>query len=285
MTEFINYHTFSNLEEASNLIEILDKNQIQFEIDDSTLHFDVVPLSANPMENGVVIKIRAEDKERVDKIFQIDTEKDFIFDHYLFSFSDNDILDVIINPEEWTEEEIELAKKISKQRNLKPTAEQIKSLRKNTDKIKEQIRNENSLSGSTGFFLLISAYSISNSVLEIFSNKQYYLGGLGLNRVIMDIVSGVQQATGNDYFKLGIILTFILPIFFLWIWSKSKKKNRKAYLAGLIIFGIDTLLLLLYQSWICFAFQIFIIAPSIQGYITLITSKKDGELEDKKLKI
>jgi len=285
MTEFINYHTFSNLEEASNLIEILDKNQIQFEINDSTLHFDVVPLSANPMENGVVIKIRAEDKERVDKIFQIDTEKDFIFDHYLLSFSDNDILDVIVNPEEWTEEEIELAKKISKQRNLKPTAEQVKSLRKNTDKIKEQIRNENSLSGSTGFFLLISAYSISNSVLEIFSNKQYYSGGLGLNRVIMDIVSGVQQATENDYFKLGIILTFILPIFFLWIWSKSKKKNRKAYLAGLIVFGIDTLLLLLYQSWICFAFQIFIIVPSIQGYITLITSKKDGELENKKLKI
>ena len=82
MTEFINYQTFSNLDEASNLIEALNKNQIQFEIDDSALHFDVVPQNTNPMENGVVIKIREEDRERVDKIFQSDTEKDFIFDHY-----------------------------------------------------------------------------------------------------------------------------------------------------------------------------------------------------------
>ena len=53
--------------------------------------------------------------ENVEKIDSLD---------YLYSFSDNEIVNVIVNPKEWTEEEIELAKKISAQRGL---SELIKS--------------------------------------------------------------------------------------------------------------------------------------------------------------
>ena len=280
MTEFIDYQTFSNLDEASNLIEVLNKNQIQFEIDDSTLHFDVVPQNTNPMENRVVLKIRAEDRERVEKIFQSDTEKDFIFDHYLLSFSDNDIIDIIVNPEEWTEEEIALAKKISKQRNLKPTAEQVKSLRKDTDKVKEQIKKENSVVGGATWFSIIAFYSITTSLIVLFSPSSY-LKGLGINKVIMDIVYSIYKITGSNYFELGITLTFILPAFFFWISSKSKKKNKKAYLAGMIVLGIDTLLLIEYKSWLNIAFQLLALGMIFGGYKTLIRNKKTSELEDK----
>ena len=110
MENLINYQTFPDLNEASDLIELLNTHQIPFEIDDSTIHFDVVPQNINPMEGGIVIKIRPIDKERIDKLFFKDTEKDSIDDHYLFSFSDNDIIDIIVNKEGWTEEEIALDK-------------------------------------------------------------------------------------------------------------------------------------------------------------------------------
>ena len=37
---------------------------------------------------------------------------------YLYSFSDSEIVNIVVNPKEWTEKEIELAKKISAQRGL-----------------------------------------------------------------------------------------------------------------------------------------------------------------------
>ena len=52
-----------------------------------------------------------------------DIEKIDILD-YLYSFSDNEIVNIIVNPKEWTETEIELAKEISEQRGL---SELIKS--------------------------------------------------------------------------------------------------------------------------------------------------------------
>jgi hypothetical protein len=279
MENLIDYQTFSDLNEASDLIELLNINQIPFEIDDSALHFDVVLQNMNPMDNGVIIKISPRDKERADKVFLKNTENDSIDDHYLFSFSDNDIIDIIVNPEEWTEEEIALAKKILKQRELKPTIEQVKSLRKNTNKVKEQIKKENSIIGGAGLFFVIGFYSIINTFTNIFSEKQYYSGGLGINKVIMSVISGVQQATGNNYFELGITLTFILPVLFFWVGSKSKKKIPKVYLTGMILFGIDTLLLILYKSWFNIALHLMLLIMIFDGYRKLIARKKRSELE------
>jgi len=278
MTKFITYQTFSDLNEASDLIELLNANQIPFEIDDSALHFDVVPQNINPMDNGVMIKIKPMDKERVDNFFITDIEKESFGNHYLFSFSDNDIIDIIVNPEEWPEEEIALAKKISKQRDLKPTAEQVKKIRKNTGKATEQIKKENSVSGGAAWFSIISFYSITTTIMVIFSPSKY-IQGLGINRVIMDIVYSVYKITGNNYFELGISLTFILPLFFFWISSKCKKKNKKAYLTGMIVLGVDTLLLvLLYQSWFSIAFQLLGLGIIFTGYKTLIANKKASGL-------
>ena len=90
----------------------------------------------------------------------------------------------------------------------------------------------------------------------------------------MDIVYSVYKITGSNYFELGITLTFILPAFFFWISSKSKKKNKKAYLAGMVVLGIDTLLLIEYKSWLNITFQLFALVMIFGSYRTLIRDKK-----------
>ena len=64
MENFINYQTFSNLQEASELIDLLNTNQIPFEIDDSAMRFDIAAKNINPLEDGIIIKIRETDKEK-----------------------------------------------------------------------------------------------------------------------------------------------------------------------------------------------------------------------------
>jgi len=295
MGDFINYQHFSNLQEASDLIDLLNANQIPFEIDDSATKFSIVK-DINPLEDGIVIKIKETDVEKVDKINFKNTEI-YSDDHYLYSFSDKDIMDIVINPEEWTEEEIILAKEIAKQRDLKP-AELIKPIQKkeNTYEKTEQTKQK-AVQNPANWFLFIAVFSILNTISVIFHKNLYFKMGLGINDFIVGFMYGIQQASGTNLMIYAFILSLLVSAFLLWIWIQSKKKNRKIYLMGTIIYGIDVLMsifstlttlstnALSTTSWWWFglASRLFILWMLCVGYKTLrsanCTNNKNQEIE------
>lgn len=287
MAQFINYQTFSTLKDASNLIDLLNANQIPFEIDDSAERFDISAKEFNPFETGITVKIQASDVERVKEI-DLQNAPESISDHYLYSFSDNDIIDVVVNPEEWTASEVALAKKISIERDLKPSAELVKSLRKNSftekeqikeKKIQERITQESAIRGSAGWFAWIGGISLINSLLIFFQSHLYFPIGLGLSTAKLGVASGIREATGVDVSLFGLIASFIMPILFFWIWRKSRKGNQRVYLAGMIIYAIDTLFCVLVQYWFGVGLHLFALFFIWGGYQTLITQKRTKELE------
>jgi hypothetical protein len=276
MNELINYQTFSNLEEASHLIDLLNANNIPFAIDDSAMRFDISAQHINPLQGGVIVKIQAADVEKADEIYSQETES--VDDHYLYSFSDNDIIDVIVNPQDWTEEEIALAKQISAQRNLQPTAELVKSLRKNTDAVQEQIKQENTVRNGASWFLWIAILSALNTTLIIFNQNLHFPVGLGINELIMGTFWGYGEIASMDLRLWGYVASFVLPAFFVFIWAKSKKQNEKMYLAGMIIYGIDTLCALLLSLWVGTAFHVLVLWALYAGYKTM---KKREQVSNK----
>jgi hypothetical protein len=72
-------------------------------------------------------------------------------DHYLYTFSDKDIIDVIVNQEDWTAEEVLIAQQISKQRNLQFKAEEVFELRtrKRLEREKEKQRKSEAKNDKT----------------------------------------------------------------------------------------------------------------------------------------
>ena len=78
---------------------------------------------------------RLSNMKNVDKMNVETTEASSVEDNYMDSLSDIDIIDAIVNPEGWSEEDLVLAREISKQRDLKPTARLIQSLQKDKDAI------------------------------------------------------------------------------------------------------------------------------------------------------
>ena len=282
MDEFIEYQRFTTLNDSTFLIDLLDANQIPFRIDDSATRFDMSATTMNPLEGGIVIQVRQSDKERVDQINYKTTETASINDHFMYSLSDIDILDVILNPEEWTKEEISLANVISKQRNLKLTTEIIKSLRKdkNAEKINEQTKQKQLLLGGASWFLWIGIISALNITAVIFRQNISFLTGLGLNYGILGMMDGIRRASGIDLMPLGFILTFLVSGLFIWIWSKSKQKNKKFYLTGLIIYGIDTLIFLLLKQWYDLGFHVLALFGLYYGYKALLKSISELKKEE-----
>ena len=291
MEDFIEYQRFQTLNDAAFLIDLLDANQISFKIDDSATRFDMAATAINPLEGGIVLKIRQSDKVRVDQINFTTTETASINDHFMYSLSDDDIIDVIVNPEDWTDEEISLAKEISKQRELKPTAELIKSLRieKKADYIKEQIEQQKEqtkqtklISGGASWFLMIGILSGLNITTVIFHQNLHFVTGLGLNYAILGMMEGIRRTLGVDLMSLGFILSFLFSGLFIWIWRKSKQKNKNVYLSGLIIYGLDTLLFIFTKEWYSLAFHLFALLGLFAGFNALLKSIKETKYIEEK---
>lgn len=276
MEEFIEYQRFQTLKDASFLIDLLDANQIIFKIDDSTTRFDVAATTNNPLEGGIVVLIRPADKKRVDQINFKTTETASIDDHYMYSLSDNDIIDIIVNSEGWTKEELILAKEISKQRNLKPTAELIKSLRKDKEavNISDETKQKHIVASGVSWFLWIAILSGLNIIASIFHQNLNFVAGLGVNYLILGMMDGIHRALGVDLMPVGFFLTLLVSGLFLWIWNKSKKENQNVYLAGLIIYGLDTLIFIFTKEWFSLGFHILALWMLYNGYKALLTLKK-----------
>ena len=276
MEEFIEYQRFSTLEDAELLINLLEVNRIPFKIDDSAMRFDMAATSITPLESGIVIQVREIDRNKADKLNQRSVETP-MNEHYMYSLSDNDIIDAVVNPEDWTKEEQILAQEIFKQRNLKPTAEIIKSSRKEkieTEK-KEQVKQKGLILIGASWFLWIGILSALNLIAVIIHQNLQFVVGLGINNFILEMMDGIRLATGFNLILLGYALTFLVSGLFIFIWKKSKQENKAIYLAGLIIYGLDTVIFMFSKEWFSIGFHVFALLMLGNGYNALIAKKRE----------
>ena len=283
MEDYINYQKFPNLEDASILIDLLDANQIPFKIDDSETRFSVDSRNKNILEDGVIVQIHQSDKAKVDQLDLTITKMAINNGHFMYTLSDNDIIDVIVNPEEWTETEIKLAKQIAEERKLKPSAELITSLRK-SKRIEETEKNQTQtriISNGASWFLWIAILSALNIIALIFKQNVTFVIGLGTNYVIIGIIDAIRRITGTNFMALGIILSFLISGLFILIWNKSKKGNHKVYLIGMIWYTLDTLIFLISKEWYSIGFHIFALLGLYGGYKALLTKRKETKNTEK----
>jgi len=270
MNRFIDYQSFPELEQASGLIEILDSNNIPYEIDDSAARFNLVASTNSPL-NQVIVRIREIDIDKAN-LLQADNSDIKIEDHYLYTFSDKDIIDVIANPIDWSAEEYAIAQKIFKQRNLKASAEEIKAARKQSmsEKISQVIEIEKFYKGISIWFYIIAVFSIINSIVLALNWKVNFPVGLGITQIIDSLFI---KLFGQYVIVSGFITLVISGVFILFGYY-SKKKSHSAIIVGMLVYGLDTVIIFLLKYWIGFGFHLFILFGLISGFERILKEKK-----------
>lgn len=111
---FVEFQRFSSKTELQKVIKILAENNIEYIIEDVSVNLEPV-LSSNKLGLEFLLKIEQVNFEKANKIldefysFEIyEIENDY----YLFSFSDDELLEVIIKSDEWNKFDVKLAQKI-----------------------------------------------------------------------------------------------------------------------------------------------------------------------------
>jgi hypothetical protein len=129
--EFITFQKFSDSELANNLAGLLAKHSIPYELEEDTQVFDPAFILNNPALKDYAVKIRGGDFDRANQVLMQEESIDINEvekDYYLFGFTDEELMEVLVKADEWSAFDNVLARKILTERGKAINEETITRL-------------------------------------------------------------------------------------------------------------------------------------------------------------
>lgn len=140
--QFLTYQKFSNAEDLNELSELLNANSIAFEVEDASARVDGTFVSASANKE-YRLKLKQEDFARADQLQNEIAANDILTveaDHYLYSFSDAELIDLVEKSDEWSKFDLALAKKILSERGVGINVAKLEEIQ--SDRLKELAKPE-----------------------------------------------------------------------------------------------------------------------------------------------
>lgn len=125
----VTYKKFSTLEEANYVIGLLEKNNIEYLFSENKSSLDAS--FSSPLLNEFEIKIDSKDFQVVEELLINDSEEiinQLPNDYYLFSFTDEELREVVSKKDEWSELDYNLSLHLLKKRGVDLSETEISTL-------------------------------------------------------------------------------------------------------------------------------------------------------------
>lgn len=119
--QLITYRKFNDLALTEPLIDILQKHDIEYELIDSPILYSASLAFNEELSKEYDVKIKPKDFVRVNELIledEVQHVDDVDSDYYLFAFSDNELMDVLKNYDEWSAFDCVLARKLLGERGV-----------------------------------------------------------------------------------------------------------------------------------------------------------------------
>lgn len=131
--QFSIFRTFSKIQLAIELRNVLDKNGIDTIMDDNSPPVDVTFTVGASAQDMIEVRIKKSDFEKAELILEKEAEdklNDIDPEYYLFEFTNEELYDLLLKSDEWNKFDYALAQKILKERGKSIDKELLESLRK-----------------------------------------------------------------------------------------------------------------------------------------------------------
>jgi hypothetical protein len=202
MSELVTYQVFYKEKLLEKFCSLLSEKNIHFETRQMTSN-----LESYSEDSEIIYEVWV-NQEDIPVIDQLVDEKQEGQDHYLFQFSDEDLLDIIINRHEWSLSDYKMAHEILKQRGKGISEELAATMRKH--KSAEIVKTEEKQSGwiAAGYIL-----ALLGGVVSIFIGYHLAWGKKKLpGGEITWIYRKEDRFHGQVIFYLGISVSSLMII-------------------------------------------------------------------------
>lgn len=138
---FSTYRKFIYKDDALDLIEILKQNQIDYVLNDNSSRLDST-FGNDDNSKQFELKINKNDFDKVENLEEnliIESLNNVENDHYLFEYSDEELMEIVITKEQWSKYDYLLAKKILREKGKEINPELLNVIEKErTEKFSKQ---------------------------------------------------------------------------------------------------------------------------------------------------
>ncbi|MBZ5525523.1 MAG: hypothetical protein LAP21_25135 [Acidobacteriia bacterium] len=106
---------------------------------------------------------------------------------------------------------------------------------------------------SASWFDWIAGLSVVNAIITMANGTLQFVVGLGVTVVI----NGIAAKGGNTGRAMGFIITLVAAGFFVLMGHFAKQGQKWALIIGIVFYGLDAALVLLFQDWLMLAFHAY----------------------------
>ena len=145
MKEYAVFRKFLDTEQATATLNLLVENEIDASLKDNAPAVDVT-FSGNELQNEVLLYVRQDHFSIAEKLLEeeaLNAINNVDPSHYLFSFSNEELSEIILKPDEWSVFDLKLAQKLLNERGVSVSNESIAEIKKNRN---EELAKPESLS-------------------------------------------------------------------------------------------------------------------------------------------
>jgi len=128
-----------------------------------------------------------------------------------------------------------------------------------------QALEQKSRSGARWFFW-IAGLTILTSIVSLFGGGFAFFLSLGTTQLIDGMARGLSQEFGDATKIIALVLDILVASVFGLIGWLALKRHLWSFIAGMVLFVLDALILLVFQIWISFAFHLVVVFWIFKGY-------------------
>jgi len=142
MNDFVLFQSFYTENEAASVIEQLRENGIDYRLERSKELLDKAFIGED-LEKKIFLKIKSFDFSRANQVLDAHILQNIAAlekDYYLFSFTNDELIEILRKPDEWSRQDFLIARKILDERGQPINEEVIKDLK--SKRINELSREE-----------------------------------------------------------------------------------------------------------------------------------------------
>lgn len=119
----------------------------------------------------------------------------------------------------------------------------------NFDNLRHAELTQSYKSGANWFYW-IAGLTLVTSVIAFGGGGIRFLIGLGITQIIDGIAEGISADGGGAAKVVALVLALLISGVFIIFGVLANKKILGAYILGMVVFGLDGLLSLMFQDWI-----------------------------------
>lgn len=127
---FLTYQKFNDQAAAYELAQFFGENGLAYELEDSSINFDV-SFAYSELNKEFRVKLKSNDFTRADELLRELSQKSIELadeSHYLYQFTDEELMDILQKPDEWNAYDVALAQNILKDRGKEVSKECLAQL-------------------------------------------------------------------------------------------------------------------------------------------------------------